>query len=100
MPAPVWWLLCLPLVAGAFMPLQAGINGQLAKHVSSVLAAACISFSCWLASVVVAGISAARGPQPGCAQRANVVAVERRLVAPSLFAPPLLLGRALARCYL
>ncbi len=44
MPAPVWWLLCLPLVAGAFMPLQAGINGQLAKHVSSVLAAACISF--------------------------------------------------------
>ena len=44
MPAPVWWLLCLPFVAGAFLPLQAGINGQLAKHVSSVLAAALISF--------------------------------------------------------
>ena len=45
MPAPVWWLLCLPFVAGAFLPLQAGINGQLAKHVSSVLAAALISFA-------------------------------------------------------
>lgn len=44
MPAPVWWLLCLPFVAGAFLPLQAGINGQLAKQVSSVLAAALISF--------------------------------------------------------
>jgi transporter family-2 protein len=44
MPAPVWWLLCLPLVAGAFLPLQAGINGQLAHQVSSVLAAALISF--------------------------------------------------------
>ncbi|OLF55718.1 DMT family transporter [Pseudomonas chlororaphis] len=44
MPAPVWWLLCVPVVAGAFLPLQAGINGQLAKQVSSVLAAALISF--------------------------------------------------------
>ncbi|AJO76378.1 MULTISPECIES: DMT family transporter [Pseudomonas] len=44
MPAPVWWLLCLPVVAGAFLPLQAGINGQLARQVSSVLAAALISF--------------------------------------------------------
>ncbi|NBA95082.1 DMT family transporter [Pseudomonas sp. R5(2019)] len=44
MPAPVWWLLCLPFIAGAFLPLQAGINGQLAKQVSSVLAAALISF--------------------------------------------------------
>lgn len=46
MPAPAaWWLLCLPLIAGAFLPLQAGINGQLAKSVSSVLAAALISFA-------------------------------------------------------
>ncbi|MCY1389523.1 Inner membrane protein YdcZ [compost metagenome] len=46
MPAPAaWWLLCLPLIAGAFLPLQAGINGQLAKQVSSVLAAALISFA-------------------------------------------------------
>ena len=44
MPAPVWWLLCLPFIAGAFLPLQAGINGQLARQVSSVLAAALISF--------------------------------------------------------
>ncbi len=31
MQMPVWWLLCLPFVAGAFLALQAGINGQLAK---------------------------------------------------------------------
>jgi len=45
MPAPIWWLLALPFVAGACLPLQAGINGQLAKQVSSVLAAALISFA-------------------------------------------------------
>ncbi len=41
---PNWWLLALPLFAGAIMPLQAGINGQLARHLSSVLAAALVSF--------------------------------------------------------
>ncbi|MGE8499224.1 MAG: DMT family transporter [Pseudomonas sp.] len=45
MPTPIWWLLALPFVAGACLPLQAGINGQLAKQVSSVLSAALISFS-------------------------------------------------------
>lgn len=45
MPAPIWWLLTLPLVAGACLPLQAGINGQLAKQVSSVLAASLLSFT-------------------------------------------------------
>jgi transporter family-2 protein len=44
MPASAWWLLCLPFIAGSFLPLQAGINGQLAKQISSVLAAALISF--------------------------------------------------------
>lgn len=39
-----WWLLALPLLAGAVMPLQAGINGQLAKNLSSVLAASLVSF--------------------------------------------------------
>ena len=39
-----WWLLALPFVAGAFLPLQAGINGQLAKQVSSVMSAALVSF--------------------------------------------------------
>lgn len=42
--SPVWWLLCLPFFAGAFLALQAGINGQLAKQVGGVLAAALISF--------------------------------------------------------
>lgn len=44
MPSPSWWLIALPLLAGALLPLQAGINGQLAKSVDSVLAAALISF--------------------------------------------------------
>lgn len=39
-----WWLLALPLLAGAVMPLQAGINGQLAKNLSSVMAASLVSF--------------------------------------------------------
>ena len=41
---PVWWLLCLPFVAGALIALQAGVNGQLAKQVGSVFVAAMISF--------------------------------------------------------
>ncbi|WP_010490592.1 DMT family transporter [Pseudomonas sp. S9] len=45
MPAPIWWLLALPFIAGTCLPLQAGINGQLAKQVSSVLAASLISFA-------------------------------------------------------
>ncbi|WP_454254597.1 DMT family transporter [Pseudomonas sp. Marseille-Q8238] len=39
-----WWLLALPLLAGALMPLQAGINGQLANNLSSVMSAALVSF--------------------------------------------------------
>lgn len=44
MPGVAWWLLALPFISGAFMPLQAGINGQLARHMSSALTAALISF--------------------------------------------------------
>jgi transporter family-2 protein len=44
MTTPAWWLLLLPLIAGACLPLQAGINGQLARQVSSTLSAALISF--------------------------------------------------------
>ncbi|WP_236185666.1 DMT family transporter [Pseudomonas protegens] len=50
---PVWWLLCLPFVAGAFLALQAGINGQLAKQVGGVLAAAMISFFVGTAALLV-----------------------------------------------
>ncbi|WP_044873919.1 DMT family transporter [Pseudomonas sp. LFM046] len=39
-----WWLLALPFIAGSFLPLQAGINGQLAKQISSVMSAALVSF--------------------------------------------------------
>ncbi|MDF3934293.1 DMT family transporter [Pseudomonas citronellolis] len=53
MPTPPWWLFVLPLIAGACLPLQAGINGQLAKQVSSVLAAALISFCVGLLGLLV-----------------------------------------------
>lgn len=39
-----WLLLALPLLSGAMMPMQAGINGQLARHIDSVLSASLISF--------------------------------------------------------
>lgn len=41
---PSWFLLALPLLSGAMMPMQAGINSQLAKHIDSVLSASLISF--------------------------------------------------------
>lgn len=41
---PQWWLLGLALLAGAMMPLQAGINGQLARNLPNTLTAALISF--------------------------------------------------------
>lgn len=44
MPSMPWWLLALPFVAGAALPLQAGLNGTLARQLSSVFAASLISF--------------------------------------------------------
>lgn len=38
------WLIALTLLAGALMPLQAGINGQLARHTGNVMLASLISF--------------------------------------------------------
>lgn len=45
MPVVAWWLLILPFVAGSFQPLQAGINGQVAKHFGNVMSAAMLSFA-------------------------------------------------------
>ena len=63
------WLLALPFIAGAVLPLQAGINGQLAKHLSSVMAAALVSFLVGTLALLiivlsqreVAGLSAFKG---------------------------------------
>ncbi|MCQ4346136.1 DMT family transporter [Pseudomonas stutzeri] len=44
MSLPSWFLLALPLLSGAMMPVQAGVNAQLARHIDSVLAASLISF--------------------------------------------------------
>ena len=41
---PQWWLLGMALIAGAMLPLQAGINGQLARQLPNTLSAALISF--------------------------------------------------------
>ena len=45
MPMPAWWLLALPLLAGAMLPLQAGMNGEVARQLSSVMYAALVSFA-------------------------------------------------------
>ena len=45
MPMPAWWLLALPLIAGALLPLQAGMNGEVARQLSSVMNAALVSFA-------------------------------------------------------
>lgn len=44
MSLPSWFLLALPLLSGAMMPVQAGVNGQLAQRIDSVLTASLISF--------------------------------------------------------
>ncbi|WP_028241292.1 DMT family transporter [Stutzerimonas azotifigens] len=62
MPATPWWLFVLPFVAGAGLPLQAGINGQLARHVSSVMAASLISFA--VGTVLLLGITLAQRELP------------------------------------
>lgn len=57
MPNPSWWLFALPLIAGCFMPLQAGINSQLARHANSVMAASLISFSVGTAALLLLTIA-------------------------------------------
>ena len=52
MPVTAWWLLVMPLIAGAFLPLQAGINGQVAKHFGSVMGAAMLSFAVGTAAML------------------------------------------------
>lgn len=52
MPVAAWWLLVLPLIAGAFLPLQAGINGQVARHFGSVMSAAMLSFAVGTAALL------------------------------------------------
>jgi len=45
MPAVAWWLLTLPFIAGAMLPLQAGINGQVTRQLGNVMGAALLSFA-------------------------------------------------------
>lgn len=57
MSLPSWFLLALPLLSGAMMPLQAGVNGQLARHIGSVLSAALISFLVGSLALLVVSLS-------------------------------------------
>ncbi len=52
-PQIYWSLLVMAFISGALMPLQAGINGLLAKEVSSVLNAATISFLVGAAALLI-----------------------------------------------
>ncbi|MFT4030437.1 MAG: DMT family transporter [Protaetiibacter sp.] len=51
-----WWLLLLPLVAGAGVSWQQAVNGQLRQRAGSVLAATFVSF---LAGTIVLAVAAA-----------------------------------------
>lgn len=53
MPTVTWWLLALPLIAGAMLPLQAGMNGEVARQLSSVMNAALVSFAVGTVALLV-----------------------------------------------
>ncbi len=55
-PQIYWSLLSMAFIAGALMPLQAGINGLLAKEVSSVLNAATVSFTVGTAALLALAV--------------------------------------------
>ena len=87
MPTPPWWLFVLPLLAGACLPLQAGINGQLAKQVSSVLAAALISFFVGTLGLLALTL-AARVSRPGGIARAGGTGAAVSSACSSSSSPP------------
>lgn len=62
MPVGAWWLFVLPFVAGAFLPLQAGINGQVARQLDSVMSAALLSFA--VGTLTLLGIVLAQRAAP------------------------------------
>ena len=59
---PAWWLLVLTFFAGAVLPLQTGINGQLSRHVAGAIPAAMISFL--VGTVILIAITLAMRQMP------------------------------------
>jgi bacterial/archaeal transporter family-2 protein len=59
----IWFYLLIALVAGALMPLQAGINAQLARWVGHPIVAALVSFAVGTAALL-AYAAALREPLP------------------------------------
>lgn len=55
----------IAFLGGAFLPLQAGINGSLAGHAAHPLVAACVNFIVGLAALLVLAAIALRGQVNG-----------------------------------
>ena len=58
-------LMALAVVAGAGMPIQAGINAQLRHHAGSPVLASLISFAVGTLALVAVYFGVLRGPLPG-----------------------------------
>jgi len=56
-----WWYVAFGLVAGAILPVQAGINAHLASFVGSPIRAALISFAVGTIALLVLTLAIARG---------------------------------------
>ncbi|HZI19007.1 MAG TPA: DMT family transporter [Pyrinomonadaceae bacterium] len=59
----IWFYLLVAVVAGALMPLQAGVNSQLARFVGHPVVAALVSFAVGTAALLAYAV-ALRGPLP------------------------------------
>jgi len=59
----VWIYLCMALAAGAVLPLQAGLNAQLALSAGHALWASCVSFAIGLLLLIVVCMTV-RLPRP------------------------------------
>ena len=57
----IWGYLAFAFAAGAMLPLQFGINAELARWVDSPLRAALVSFAVWTVVLLVAALPLLRG---------------------------------------
>lgn len=89
-------MLALPLIGGAVLQLPAGINGQLAKQVSAMLAVAFLSFAG--GGMVLLMVWAPRGYLIRRAQEADPVVLGRRPVRHLLHRHPSPVHEAVRRC--
>lgn len=67
----MWIYLCMALAAGAVLPLQAGLNAQLASSAGHALWASCVSFAVGLLLLIVVCMTV-RLPRPAWDDLASV----------------------------